>query len=138
MVVPADLAAADPKGLASGADRRPLEDPSNVLRVLLVWKLTFERTFGEGRRLFGDRYLLVRNEDLRGDPAAALGAVYGALGREVPAGGRAWAAANVREPEPVYAAGDPRWADELRRAGIGEDMLADAGYSADLAGTLDA
>ena len=109
-----------------------------MLRVLLVWKLAFERTYAEGRSHFGDRYRLVRNEDLRGDPAAALAAVYGALGRAVPTEVSSWASANVREPEPVYAAGDPRWADELRRAGIGEDMLADAGYSADLAGTLDA
>ncbi len=126
------------KGLASGADAAFLGDPSNVLRVLLVWKLTFERTFAEGRRLFGERYRLVRNEDLRGDPAAALGSVYGILGREVPAEVAAWAAANVREPEPVYAAGDPRWAEELRRAGISDGVLADAGYSADPAGTLGA
>ena len=124
------------KGLASGADPAALEDPSNVLRVLLVWKLTFERTWAEGRRRFGDRYRLVRNEDLRGDPAAALGSVYGVLGREVPAEVSAWAGANVREPEPVYATGDPRWAEELRRAGIDEATLVDAGYSADLAGTL--
>ena len=116
------------KGIASGADPQALEDPSNVLRVLLVWKLTFERTFGEGRRLFGDRYLLVRNEDLRSDPAAALGAIYSALGREVPAEVSAWAAANVREPEPVYATGDARWDEELRRAGIDGALLADAGY----------
>jgi hypothetical protein len=124
------------KGLATGAEEAALEDPSNVLRVLLVWKLTFERTFTEGKRLFGERYLLVRNEDLRSDPSAALASVYSTLGREVPAEVSAWAGANVRAPEPVYAGDDPRWAEELRRAGIGEDLLADSGYSADLAGTL--
>lgn len=126
------------RGLADGAEERALEDPSNVLRVLLVWRLTFERAWNEGRRLFGDRYLLVRNEDLRSDPAAALGSIYALLGREVPAGVATWATNKIREPEPVYAGDDPRWAEELRSAGITAELLADAGYSDALAGTLDA
>jgi len=124
-------------GLAAEADPAALSDPSNVLRVLLVWKLSFERTLADGRRLFGERHLLVRNEDLRADPAAALGAVYSMLGREMPGAVAGWARANVREPEPVYAKEDPRWAAELRRAGIGPELLAEAGYSAQLAGTLE-
>ncbi len=126
------------KGLAEGASRRALRDPSNVLRVLLVWKLTFERTWRTGRELFGSRYLLVRNEDLRGDPAGALASIYALLGREVPDDVRAWAAANVRAPEPVYASEDARWARELEHAGIGAGVLADAGYSATLASRLEA
>jgi hypothetical protein len=125
------------KGLAPGADPAALEDPSNALRVLLVWRLTFERTLEAGRRLFGDRYLLVRNEDLRGDPGQALALVYGLLGREVPAPVAAWAREKVREPEPVYAGDDPRWESELRRAGVTGELLAEAGYSAAAAGTLE-
>jgi hypothetical protein len=109
--------------------------PSNVLRVLLVWRLTFEETWREGRRLFGDRYLLLRNEELRAEPEAALGRVYAALGRPVPEGVLAWARANIREPEEVYAAGDPRWAEELERAGAAE-ALERAGYSGLAADTL--
>ncbi len=124
------------RGLAADAGRAALDDPSNVLRVLLVWKLTFERTLRQGRELFGDRYLLIRNEDLRSDPAAALDSIYGALGREMPAEVAAWAREKVHEPEPVYAAGDGRWRAELERAGLGSELLAEAGYSADLAGTL--
>jgi hypothetical protein len=124
------------RGLAPDADPAALGDPSNVLRVLLVWKLTFERAYADGRRLFGERYRLVRNEDLRGDPAGALAMVYDALGREVPGEVAAWARSNVRDPEPIYAQGDPRWEEELRRAGIGPRTLADAGYSTDAAGTL--
>lgn len=124
------------KGLATGADPEALADPSNPLRVLLVWRLTFERTREDGRRLFGDRYLLVRNEDLRTDPQAALKALYTVRGQEVPAPVAAWAREHVRDPEPVYAADDERWAVELRRAGIDEDLLAAAGYSGALAGTL--
>jgi hypothetical protein len=124
------------KGMTEGADAAALEDPSNVLRVLLVWRLTFERTLRQGRTLFGDRYLLVRNEDLRSDPAGALGSIYGVLGREMPAEVAAWAREKVREPEPVYAAADPRWRDQLERAGLTEELLGEAGYSADLAATL--
>ena len=62
------------KGLAAGADAAALDDPSNVLRVLLVWRLTFERTLRDGRARFGDRYLLVRNEELRSDPVGRSGA----------------------------------------------------------------
>jgi hypothetical protein len=111
-------------------------DPSNVLRVLTVWRETFQRTWSEGRERFGDRYLLVRNEDLRADPAAALRPVYELIGREVPAEVQAWAAANVREPEPPYAADDPRWTQEMERGEMLE-AVANAGFSAALAGTLD-
>jgi hypothetical protein len=124
------------KGLADGADPAALEDPSNVLRVLLVWRLTFERTLRRGRELFGERYRLIRNEDLRSDPTAALTGIYGALGRELPAEVAAWAAANVREPEPLYAGADPRWTAELRRAGITPGLLVEAGYSETAASTL--
>lgn len=124
------------RGLAAGADPAALDDPSNVLRVLLVWRLTFERTLRQGRELFGDRYLLIRNEDLRSDPAAALSSIYGVLGREMPDEVAAWAREKVREPEPVYAADDQRWRAELERAGLSSELLGEAGYSAGLAGTL--
>jgi hypothetical protein len=125
------------KGLAGGADPAALDDPSNVLRVLLVWKLTFERTLRDGRARFGDRYLLVRNEELRSDPSGALGRIYGVLGREMPAEVAAWATEKVREPEPVYAGDDPRWAAELANAGIDDGMLDEAGYSVEPEGTLE-
>jgi hypothetical protein len=115
---------------------RDAPDPSNVLRVLRVWQETFERAWREGRERFGDRYLLVRNEDLRADPAGALRRLYALLGRDVPVGVEAWAAANVAAPEPPYAADDPRWIEEMERAGMLE-AVADAGFSAAPAGTLD-
>ena len=92
---------------------------------------------GDGRARFGDRYLLVRNEDLRSDPSGALERIYGLLGREMPAEVSAWATEKVREPEPVYAGDDPRWAAELAAAGIDAAMLAEAGYSVAAEGTLE-
>ena len=126
------------KGLAAGADPEALEDPSNVLRVLLVWRLTFERTLRDGRRLFGDRYLLVRNEDLRSDPARGpRPRLRRRSAASCPRASRRGRREKVREPEPVYAADDPRWGEELRRAGITGELLGEAGYSAALAGTLE-
>lgn len=102
--------------------------PENFLRILIVWKYAFERTYQDGRRLFGDRYLLLRNEDLRVDPAAALGRIYAAAGRELPPEVSAWAADKVREPEEPFAGDDPRWAEAFARLEMGR-CLADAGYA---------
>jgi hypothetical protein len=105
-----------------------IDDPSNVERVLLVWRLTFEAPRIEGRRLFGDRYLLLRNEELRSDPAEALERVYRILGRSVPDEVASWAAANVRAPEAVYAGDDPRWLDSVERLAM-RDAVEEAGYA---------
>ena len=110
-----------------------VKDPSNPERVLMVWRATFERTRHDGIELFGDRYVLVRNEDLRADPAAAIGTVYAALGREVPAEVAAWADANVKPPSDPYAADDPRWLEAIETAGAAK-ATEDAGYGAILAG----
>ncbi len=62
---------------AAGASLRSLELPNDLpdfLRPLIVWKVAFQTADGDGRRLFGDRYVLVRLEDLRVDPAAELAA----------------------------------------------------------------
>jgi hypothetical protein len=106
---------------------RGAENPSDVERVLMVWKLSFERAYEDGRRLFGDRYLLLRNEDLRTDVAAALESVYRLLGREAPAAVREWARDKVRGAEEIYAGDDPAWTGIIERLGLAEPMAA-AGY----------
>jgi Sulfotransferase family len=111
-----------------------IEDPPDFFRVLIVWKLTFQHVWREGRRLFGDRYLLIRHEDLAADPAAALGAVYGLLGRRMPDSVGGWAARSVRPPEPIPFGDDPRWARAAERIGLGE-AIEGAGYT-ELAATL--
>ena len=111
--------------------RRPeyshLRRPANYVRVLLVWKHTFESTFREGRRLFGDRYVLLRNEELRADPAAGIAKVYRAAGRHTPPAVAEWARGKVRPPEVPYAATDPRWTEAFASLGM-RDALEDAGY----------
>ena len=77
--------------------------------------------------LFGGRYVLLRNEELRADPAGALGALYDTVGRPVPDAVAAWARENVRPPETPYAPNDCRWFDAFRRLEM-EQTIADAGY----------
>ena len=107
-------------------------DPSNAERVLLVWRLTFEAARVDGLRLFGDRYLLLRNEDLRTDPAGSIERVYRMLDRPVPEQVASWARANVRPPQEPYAAGDPRWREAVERLGMA-DAVEEAGYGEILA-----
>ena len=113
--------------LLARPDAPSLDEPTSVDRVLLVWKHTFESTWRDGRERFGDRYLLLRNEDLRADPAAALGSLYRVLGREVPEGVAAWAREKVRAPEEPYAALDRRWLEAFRRLEM-QEAVAAAGY----------
>jgi hypothetical protein len=107
-------------------------DPSNAQRVLLVWRLTFEAARVDGLRLFGDRYLLLRNEDLRTDPAGSIERIYRMLDRPVPEQVASWARANVRPPQEPYAARDPRWRDAVERLGMA-DAVEEAGYGEVLA-----
>jgi Sulfotransferase family len=120
--------------LFEGGEGGGIEDPPDFVRVLLVWKLTFEAAWREGRRLFDDRYLLVRHERLAADPAAAVGAVYRLLGRGMPRAVADWTERNVRRPEPIPFGDDPRWARAAERIGL-TGALEAGGYT-DLAATL--
>jgi hypothetical protein len=104
-----------------------LRRPANFMRVLLVWKHTFESTWRDGQRLFGDRYVLLRNEELRADPIGAIARVYRAAGRPTPGPVAAWARGAVKPPEVPYAANDPRWSEAFARLGMRE-TLENAGY----------
>jgi len=101
--------------------------PPNFLRILLVWKHTFESARRDGQRLFGDRYVLLRNEELRADTAGTIARVYEAAGRATPPEVQEWARDKVRPPEMPYAAEDPRWADAFEQLGMA-DALVEAGY----------
>lgn len=101
--------------------------PPNFIRILMVWKHTFESTWREGRLLFGDRYVLLRNEELRADPVGAISRVYRAVDRPTPPAVAEWARGKVRSPEIPFAAADPRWAEAFAALGM-RDALADAGY----------
>lgn len=113
--------------LLSRPEYAHIRRPSNVMRILLVWKHTFESTYADGQRLFGDRYVLLRNEELRGDPVGAIARVYRAAERSTPPEVAAWARDAVRPAEVPYAANDPRWTEAFATLGM-RDALENAGY----------
>lgn len=117
--------------------RSSLELPADIpdfLRPLVVWKAAFETSDGDGRRLFGDRYALVRLEDLREDPGAELERIYRLTGRALPEQVAEWARRHIRSDAAIHLADDPRWAQgaqliglkpELERAGYAEILEVD-------------
>ena len=102
-------------------------DIPDFLRPLLVWRAATARASIDGARIFGDRYVLVRLEDLSADPGAELSRVYGVWGRELPDAVADWAAANVRRESEVHLADDPRWGRAMRQLQM-DEALAAAGY----------
>ncbi len=101
--------------------------PPNFLRILMVWKHTFEHAFADGHRLFDDRFALLRNEELRADPIGALARVYRASGRPTPSAVAEWARGAVKPSEVPYSANDPRWGEAFATLGMRES-LENAGY----------
>lgn len=108
-------------------EHRHLHDCPDFMRVLLVWRATFEQSRRDGMRCFGDRYRLLRHEEFVADPAAALARVYELLDRPVPPAVAEWARGAVRPGQQAVAADDPRWAQALREVGLAP-LLGQAGY----------
>lgn len=106
----------------------------DFLRVLLVWKSTFEEARREGLRCFGDRYMLLRHEEFRSDPAGVLASVYRLLGRQMPDEVASFAQRHVQPRQTIFAEGDPRWLESFERLGLG-GALREGGYGELLAST---
>lgn len=104
----------------------PAELPDFV-RPLIVWKAAFEAMNADGPRLFGDRYALVRLEDLGADPDHELRRIYELTGGPLPGSVTAWAAQNIRRHTEVHLADDPRWARAARLLAM-EPALERSGY----------
>jgi hypothetical protein len=113
--------------IASGDFDLPADLP-DFLRPLILWKCAFEATRGDGQRLFGERYALVRLEDVRADPHAQLTRIYGLAGRPVPESVAKWISSNIDRQSRVRHAQDPRWAKAARLIGM-EPELEAAGYA---------
>jgi hypothetical protein len=113
--------------LASGEHPGLERGVPDFMRPLTVWKAVWDGIRGDGRRLFGDRYVLVRLEDLRMDPAGELHRIYDTIGRATPDGVKAWATDHVRRTSDIPYGDDPRWAEAVRVLGM-EAALDDAGY----------
>jgi hypothetical protein len=113
------LASGEYKGLERGVP--------DFMRPLIVWKAVWDGLRTEGQRLFGERYVLVRLEDLRLDPEGELHRIYDLIGRGTPDGVRHWAEDNVRRQADIPWGEDPRWAAAAKTLGL-EAVLEEAGY----------
>jgi hypothetical protein len=118
------LAAGEHEGLERGVP--------DFMRPLVVWKAAWDGLRTDGRRLFGERYVLIRLEDLRVDPEGELHRIYDAIGRGTPDGVRQWAEEHVRRDSDIPWGEDPRWAAAAKALGM-EEALEDAGYGEVLA-----
>jgi hypothetical protein len=124
------------KLIADGDFDLPADLP-DFLRPLILWKCAFAATHADGERLFGDRYTLVRLEDVRADPHSQLARIYGLAGRSVPEPVAKWIADNIDRKTRVRYAEDPRWAKAATLIGV-EPELEAAGYAGILELDLDA
>lgn len=106
-----------------------LPEPTDLERVLLVWRFTYERVKLDAAHAYGERAIRLRHEDFCADPAAELTRLYALDGRTPPAEAVAWATANVRPPGPIHAAGDPRWRQAFERMRM-VGLVEEAGYEA--------
>lgn len=92
-------------------------------RLLLLWKHFNERIETDARRLFGDRYVPITNEQLARDPAAVLGHVYEAADLPVSEAAVAWGVQHLKPPRPLPFADDPRWREAFNELGIDSAYL---------------
>lgn len=53
-----------------------MENCSDYLRVLMIWKYTFQHTYEAGKRIFGENFFLLRHEDLVSEPHQTLNKLY--------------------------------------------------------------
>lgn len=106
-----------------------LPEPTDLERVLLVWRFTYERVRLDAARAYGERAIQLRHEDYCADPACELARIYALDGRTSPAEVVSWAKANVRPPGPIHAAGDRRWREAFERMGM-VGLVEEAGYEA--------
>lgn len=104
------------------------DDVPDFLRILLVWKVTFEETRREGLRCFGDRYMLLRHEDFRADPVGVLDSVYRLCNRKMPEEVSSFAHRHVQPEQRIFAEDDSRWLEAFARLGL-EGALREGGYS---------
>ena len=52
------------------------------MRILLIWKYVFQKTYDNGIAMFGKSYMRLRHEDLCHDPVGTVKSLYDFLGRQ--------------------------------------------------------
>jgi hypothetical protein len=91
-------------------------------QLLLLWTHHVRSTHADASRLYGDRYLIVRHEDLAHDPVRELHRIYDAISIEMPEHVRSWLGGNVRPPKPPHAHAHPAWREWAERIGMAPEL----------------
>lgn len=102
-------------------------NPSDLERLFLLWGFNFRNTHRTGRQLFGDRYWLLRHEDLASNPRETVRRLFTWLGRDVPPAALQWSEARLTPPKAVFAPADSRWHHLVDRLGLEQEVI-EAGY----------
>jgi len=105
-----------------------LQNCRDFMRVLLLWKFTFQKTYQTARKLYGPNYFLLRHEDLMDDPEQTLAAVYKHLGRPVPSHVFQWALNHVQQKSNLFYPHSKHWRRAFQRLDM-ETELEQAGYT---------
>ena len=114
--------------IAEQENRPECRNVSNWLRPLIVWEYTFRHFYREAQELYGERFRLLRHEDLCADPTAETIRLYQHIGLEPDHQVVQWAAQNVRGNFTECYSDDPRWSDAFERYGM-MSTLQTAGYA---------
>jgi hypothetical protein len=99
--------------------RRRIPDAA---RVLVLWTFLARETHRAGRQLYGDRYVIVRHEDLTADPSGVVGGLYERAGLVVPAHVERWLQEKVRPARAPFAEGHPAWRAWADRIGMQPEL----------------
>jgi hypothetical protein len=104
-----------------------LREIPDFMRIMLVWKFTFERAWADGRTAFGPNYRLLRHEDLANDPVGTVESLYAFLEKPVSPTALAWATANLRPAGELFAPEHAAWQRAIDALDL-QPLLTAAGY----------
>ncbi len=105
-----------------------LQDCSDFMRILLLWKYTFRKTYEMGRTLFKENYFIFRHEDLQKDPVQTLTLLYDFLERPLPKQVVDWAIKHVRNIYAPFVPDSKHWRKAFRKLDMEKDFEL-AGYA---------
>lgn len=102
---------------------------SDLERVLLLWAYNFKVTHEQGQKVFGNKYLLVRHEDLLFKQKETLEKMYTHIQLSPCSEVLKWANNNIRANKLKYFhPEDERWSKSFKRLDM-EKQLIEAGYT---------
>ena len=94
----------------------------DVARVLALWTHLARATHRDGTALYGDRYVILRHEDLAADPVAVIRSLYERAGQVLPPNVATWLRSKVRPASAPYAPEHPAWRAWADRIGMHPEL----------------